>query len=152
MKLGVEFVPKISRRVCLDALSIVQHVTITYCTFCFQVLSIYLVQWMFCTFSTTAIHKIRVAQPFLSRTQVLVVMNILMQGVFVGIAWFNFLEPDVDAQTMRQDAFRWRRSSAHSLSDPVKRLANTKRLSWVFVVESQSDHGLENRSLVVHVG
>lgn len=65
-----------------------------------------------------------------AQTIVLVVMNILMQGVFVGIAWFNFLEPDLDAETMRQDAFRWRRSSAHSLSeyDAVSRMSLAERV------------------------
>lgn len=63
------------------------------------------------------------------QTIVLVVMNILMQGVFVGIAWFNFLEPDVDAQTI-QDAYRWRRSSAHSLGeyDAVSKMSLAERV------------------------
>ncbi len=63
------------------------------------------------------------------QTIILVIMNVLMQGVFVGIAWFNFLEPDVDAQTI-QDAFRWRRSSAHSLSeyDTVSRMSLAERV------------------------
>lgn len=63
------------------------------------------------------------------QTIILVIMNVLMQGVFVGIAWFNFLEPDVDAQTI-QDAFRWRRSSAHSLNeyDTVSRMSLAERV------------------------
>ena len=56
-------------------------------------------------------------------------MNILMQGIFVGIAWFNFLEPDVDETTIR-DASRWRESSAHSLNeyDDVSRSSLAERV------------------------
>ena len=50
------------------------------------------------------------------QTVILLIMNVLMQGIFVGIAWFNFLEPDVDDTTIR-DAFRWRESSGHSLTE-----------------------------------
>ncbi|CAJ1371006.1 unnamed protein product [Effrenium voratum] len=51
---------------------------------------------------------------------VLLVMNVAMQAIFVGIAWFNFFSASVDARTI-EDAAWWRRSTAHSLAwyDPV---------------------------------
>eukprot|EP00438_Fugacium_kawagutii_P034513 Skav213803 [mRNA] locus=scaffold1987:344843:347904:- [translate_table: standard] len=43
-------------------------------------------------------------------------VEVLMQGVFVGIAANNFLEPVVSDQTLA-DALQWRRSSAHALKE-----------------------------------
>ncbi|CAE7302044.1 unnamed protein product [Symbiodinium natans] len=37
------------------------------------------------------------------------------QGIFVGIALFNFTDPDITPDTI-EDTLRWRRSSGHSLS------------------------------------
>ncbi len=48
------------------------------------------------------------------QTCLLAVVNILMQVVFVAIAYFNFTQPDVD-ETSVEDARRWRRASGHSL-------------------------------------
>ncbi|CAE7023986.1 unnamed protein product, partial [Symbiodinium sp. CCMP2456] len=50
------------------------------------------------------------------QTFVLAVVNVIMQIVFVGIAWYNFLEPEVDERSIL-DALRWRRSSGHALSE-----------------------------------
>eukprot|EP00439_Symbiodinium_sp_Y106_P022194 s3415_g2.t1 len=47
------------------------------------------------------------------QTFVLAVVNVIMQIVFVGIAWYNFLEPEVDERSIL-DALRWRR---HALSE-----------------------------------
>ena len=44
---------------------------------------------------------------------VLVCATILMQGVFAGIAWFNFLISEIDESTVA-DALQWRLSAAHS--------------------------------------
>lgn len=49
------------------------------------------------------------------QTFLLAVVNVLMQVVFVAIAFFNFTTPEVD-ETSVQEATRWRRSSGHSLS------------------------------------
>ncbi|CAJ1381709.1 unnamed protein product [Effrenium voratum] len=49
------------------------------------------------------------------QTFLLAVVNVCMQGIFVGIAMYNFLAPEVTDKTII-DAFRWRRSSAHALS------------------------------------
>ncbi|CAJ1368514.1 unnamed protein product [Effrenium voratum] len=63
------------------------------------------------------------------QTFILAIVNVLMQGIFVGIAWFNFLAPDINESTV-QDAFRWRRSSGHSLSyyDEVSMESLAKRV------------------------
>ncbi|CAE7036725.1 unnamed protein product [Symbiodinium sp. CCMP2592] len=49
------------------------------------------------------------------QTFVLAIVNVVMQGIFVGIALFNFTDPDITPQTI-EDTLRWRRSSGHSLS------------------------------------
>ena len=48
------------------------------------------------------------------QTCLLAVVNVLMQVVFVAIAYFNFTQPDVD-ETSVEDARRWRHASGHSL-------------------------------------
>ena len=48
------------------------------------------------------------------------------QGIFVGIAWFNFLAPDINESTV-QDAFRWRRSSGHRWPDVGNRGGGGKK-------------------------
>lgn len=48
------------------------------------------------------------------QTLLLAVVNVLMQVVFVAIAYFNFTKPDVD-ETSVTDALRWRRASGHSM-------------------------------------
>ena len=48
------------------------------------------------------------------QTMLLAVVNVLMQVVFVAIAYFNFTKPDID-ETSVVDARRWRRASGHSL-------------------------------------
>ena len=48
------------------------------------------------------------------QTLLLAVVNVLMQVVFVAIAYFNFTKPDVD-ETSVVDAQRWRRASGHSM-------------------------------------
>ena len=48
------------------------------------------------------------------QTVLLAVVNVLMQVVFVAIAYFNFTKPDVD-ETSVVDALRWRRASGHSM-------------------------------------
>ena len=50
------------------------------------------------------------------QTSLLAIVNILMQVVFVAIAWFNFTSPDIDDNSIR-DTLRWRRSSGHSFLD-----------------------------------
>ncbi|CAE7699399.1 unnamed protein product, partial [Symbiodinium necroappetens] len=49
------------------------------------------------------------------QTFLLAVVSMTMQIVFTGIAWYNFLTPEVDEDTVR-DAFRWRRSAGHALN------------------------------------
>eukprot|EP00435_Cladocopium_sp_Y103_P014045 s468_g3.t1 len=49
------------------------------------------------------------------QTFLLAVVNVLMQVVFVAIAFFNFTTPEVD-ETSVQEATRWRRSSGHALN------------------------------------
>ncbi|CAK9069374.1 unnamed protein product [Durusdinium trenchii] len=49
------------------------------------------------------------------QTCLLAVVNVLMQVVFVAIAYFNFTTAEVNDQSV-VDATRWRRSSGHSLS------------------------------------
>ena len=48
------------------------------------------------------------------QTLLLAVVNVLMQVVFVAIAYFNFTKPDVD-ETSVVDGQRWRRASGHSM-------------------------------------
>ena len=68
---------------------------------------------------------------FLGATQTvaLVLLTILMQALFFGFAMVNFLDPVVTDQTV-SDALRWRRSSAHALSqyDPVVGLSLGERV------------------------
>lgn len=44
----------------------------------------------------------------------------------MGIAWFNFLAPDINESTV-QDAFRWRRSSGHRWPDVGNRGGGGKK-------------------------
>eukprot|EP00434_Breviolum_minutum_P027839 symbB.v1.2.024625.t1/scaffold2345.1/size81736/2 len=48
------------------------------------------------------------------QTFVLALVNVIMQVVFVGIAVFNFLDPDIGEKTIGE-ADMWRKSSGHSL-------------------------------------
>eukprot|EP00435_Cladocopium_sp_Y103_P047400 s633_g13.t3 len=50
------------------------------------------------------------------QTLILALVNVVMQVVFVGIAWVNFSSPDITDTTI-QEAFMWRRSSGHSLAE-----------------------------------
>ncbi|CAJ1450174.1 unnamed protein product [Effrenium voratum] len=63
------------------------------------------------------------------QTLILLLTNVFIQGIFVGIAWYNFLVPDLDADTVN-DAWRWRRSSAHTLSeyDDVAQMSLAQRV------------------------
>lgn len=63
------------------------------------------------------------------QTFLLAVINVLMQVVFCAIAYFNFIEPDIDS-TAIEDAKRWRRSSGHALSeyDATSKLSLTQRV------------------------
>eukprot|EP00930_Biecheleria_cincta_P030438 TRINITY_DN21086_c0_g1_i2.p1 TRINITY_DN21086_c0_g1~~TRINITY_DN21086_c0_g1_i2.p1 ORF type:complete len:871 (+),score=128.21 TRINITY_DN21086_c0_g1_i2:27-2615(+) len=63
------------------------------------------------------------------QTMVLVVISILMQVVFVMIAYFNFLEPQLSQATI-DDISAWRTSSGHDLLsyDPVTGSSLTARV------------------------
>jgi len=63
------------------------------------------------------------------QTCLLAVVNVLMQVVFVAIAYFNFTKPDVD-ETSVEDARRWRHASGHSLwsYDEVSRESMAERV------------------------
>ncbi|CAE7235057.1 unnamed protein product, partial [Symbiodinium sp. CCMP2456] len=63
------------------------------------------------------------------QTFLLAVVSMTMQIVFTGIAWYNFLSPEVDEDTIR-DAFRWRRSAGHVLSqyDPLSKSSLAERV------------------------
>lgn len=64
-----------------------------------------------------------------AQTVALVLFTIFMQALFFGFAMVNFLDPVVTDQTV-SDALRWRRSSAHALSqyDPVVGLSLGERV------------------------
>jgi len=49
------------------------------------------------------------------QTFLLAVVNVVMQVVFVAIAYFNFTTPQVDASSV-EEAIRWRRSSGQAMS------------------------------------
>ncbi|CAE7283912.1 unnamed protein product, partial [Symbiodinium sp. CCMP2456] len=63
------------------------------------------------------------------QTFLLAVVSMSMQIVFTGIAWYNFLTPEVDEDTVR-DAFRWRRSAGHALTqyDPLSKSSLAERV------------------------
>ncbi|CAE7710759.1 unnamed protein product [Symbiodinium pilosum] len=50
------------------------------------------------------------------QTFVLAIVNVIMQGIFVGIAMFNFTKPDITDDTIHE-TIQWRRSSGHSLTE-----------------------------------
>ncbi|CAK8991445.1 unnamed protein product [Durusdinium trenchii] len=50
------------------------------------------------------------------QTFLLAIVNVLMQVVFVAIAYYNFTTPDINESSI-VDSLRWRRSSGHSFAD-----------------------------------
>lgn len=64
-----------------------------------------------------------------AQTVALVLFTVFMQALFFGFAVVNFLDPVVTDQTV-SDALRWRRSSAHALTqyDPVVGLSLGERV------------------------
>ncbi|CAK8991449.1 unnamed protein product [Durusdinium trenchii] len=50
------------------------------------------------------------------QTFLLAIVNVLMQVVFVAIAYYNFTTPDINESSI-VDTSRWRRSSGHSFAD-----------------------------------
>ena len=84
------------------------------------------------------------------QTFLLAVVNVVMQIVFVGIAYFNFIDPEIDETTV-QDATRWRRSAGHSLSsyDQVSRYSLVERVCSLD--KSLQESGIQ-MALYEHIG
>lgn len=84
------------------------------------------------------------------QTFLLAVVNVAMQIVFVGIAYFNFIDPEIDETTV-QDATRWRRSAGHALSsyDEVSRYSLAERVCSLD--KSLQESGIQ-MALYEHIG